>query len=321
MAETILNAANCLTTGNTGLFPCAISPSIYKRFFMIPKGSVIPATELADNATLLAYIAAQMKLDNSGSRWHMSGILSNLNDLTEAVKTENRDGQIYITQTPPYNFEWTMTIQFAQFAKWKQYQFSQSFYDVLYVDDAGNLIGRQAVDDTGAATIGGIPLTQFYVGDQKQATTDTLVTYKFRHNIEQNVHLNAEMAMIQAGIVPSDYQNLLIDTEIVAGVTSNTSTHIYVSAYFDGIGARKSVGAMYGTTLADPDAFAITDNGSPVTPSAVAYDATNDQWNITVSAITAAHTVKVKFAPPSVMTITPFFLDIISETAYTYTSP
>lgn len=316
----ILNLSNCGTSGNVGKFFCSFNPTIYKYFIMIPKGYVIPASVLTSNTALKAHIYAGLINDTPGQRWKRSGILSQMQDNTEAVKTENKDGYLAPTQFPPYNWQWDMTLQMAQFVKWKAYsQVAQDQYDYLFIDDAGNLIGTNKLDTTGANGLGGVSLFSFYMQDMKTATVDTLVKFNVNMIITNNVQLNENISMIQAELTPSDWDTVLYDTLITQG-TANTATAIKVQCFTDGAGAKASLLAKYPTELADADAWIVTVNGSPVTPSGVAYDATNDQMVFTVSTLSPADVVTVSLQVPSVLTADPFYINAVSEgTIYSYT--
>jgi hypothetical protein len=322
MSTTILNLSNCGTSGNVGKFFCAFQPSIYKYFLMFPKGTVIPASVLTDNAALKDYIYDGLTNDTPGLRWKLSGILSQMQDNTEAVKTENKDGYLTPTQFPPYNWQWDMTLQFAQFAKWKQYSLTaQDQYDFAWVDDAGNLIGTSKTDADGASGLGGVSLFSFYMQDMKTATVDTLVKFNVNMIIQNNAELNESAAMVQANLTPQDWASLLYDTLIVQGL-ANTSTAIKVQVYTDGIGAKASLLAKFGTVLDAAGAWLLTKNGSTLTPSGVAYDSTNDQMVFTVSTLSSLDVVTVRLNVPSVLLATPYFCPAVSEgTVYTYTHP
>lgn len=315
MSTTVIDLADCGITGNVGKFFCHFNPTIYKYFILAPKGSVIPTAELDDNTELKDYIYSKLINDTPAQRWLLSGVLSQFNDRTEDVKTENKDGYMAPTQFPPYNWTYDMTLQFAQFVKWKSKGLSVAdYYDVFLIDDAGNLIGRDA--STG---IGAISLYTFYMNDQKQATVDTLVKFLVNMTILNNDDLNENARLVQAGLTPQDWSTLLYDCLVVQG-TANTSTAIKVQVYTDGVGAKTSLLAKYSAELDVAAAWVVTKNGSVISPSGVAYDAANDQMVFTVSSLSTGDIITVKLAAPSVLTATPYFINAVTEGAlYTYT--
>jgi hypothetical protein len=318
----ILNSSACGVSGNVGKFFCSFNPTIYKYFLMAPKGTVIPASALSDAQELKDYIYAGIINDTPGLRWKLSGILTQMQDNTEAVKTENKDGFLAPTQFPPYNWQWDMTLQFAQYVKWKGYSLvAQDQFDFFFIDSAGNLIGAAALDAAGADGLGGVSLFSFYMQDMKAATVDTLVKFNVNMIIYDNAQLNANTAMIQAGLTPTDWSTLLYDVLITQG-TANTSTAIKVQAFTNGVGAKSSLLLKYHAELDVAAAWVLTKNGSPLVPSGVAYDSANDQMVFTVSSLSSNDVVTVSLAAPSVLTATPYFIDAVSEgTIYSYTHP
>ena len=317
MSTTVIDLANCGITGNVGKFFCHFNPTIYKYFLLVPKGTVIPTAELDSNTEVADYIYAGLINDTPAQRWLLSGVLSQFNDRTEDVKTENKDGYMAPTQFPPYNWTYDMTLQFAQFVKWKSKGLSVAdYYDVFFIDDAGNLIGRNA--STG---LGAISLYTFYFNDQKQATVDTLVKFLVNMTILNNDDLNENARLVQAGLTPQDWATVLYDCVVVQG-TANTSTAIKVQCYTDGVGAKTSLLAKYHNELDVAAAWVLTKNGASLTPSGVAYDSANDQMVFTILALSSLDVVTVDLAAPSVLTATPYFINAVTEgTQYTYTHP
>lgn len=318
----ILNLANCGTGSNVGKFPCFFNPSIYDRFIMIPKGEVISAATLASAAATRAYIKGRLMDDTPALRWKLSGTLSQLQDNTEARKTENKNGRLFTTQFPPYSWTYDMTLQFGQFAKWRSYNLlAQSLYDFIFIDVNGALIGAEKVDEDDALGLGGVSLYEFVMEDMKQATPDALVKFLVTLGVENNKQLNEGASMVNAGITPADWDQLLIDCLVTQG-QANTSTAIKVQLFSDGIGAKSSMLALYGTELDAAAAWIVKKNGSAITPSGVAYDATNDQMVFTISALSSADVVTVQLAAPSVVNASPYFAPLVTEgTIYSYTHP
>lgn len=317
----ILNVAACAAGGNTGLFPCAFNPSIFRRFIAIPKGYVIAASTLTSAAAVRALITAGLKEDSPGQRWHMSGMMTQQADETTAPVMENKDNFMVLVQLPPYNVTYDITWQFAQFAKWKGgYQQCQAFYDFLFIDDQGNLIGTQKTDANDAIGMGGVSLFQFVVQDYKFADISRVSKFNVTLSFMNNAEVNTGMAMIQAGINPADYEQLLLDINLSQGATSNTATHIYFTAKFNGIGAIGEVGDLYGTVLDALGAWVFTKNGTTLTPSGIAYRPATKDWDLTVSSLSSADVVTITLQPPSVVTATPYFAPLVSDT-YTYTHP
>lgn len=314
----ILNVAACATGGNTGLFPCAFNPTIFRRMVLIPKGYVIPASSLTRAASVRTLLRNGLINDTPGLRWHMSGMLTQFQDNTGDPNFEDRDGYQALAQLKPYNWKYDCTLQFAQFAKWKAgYQQCQAYYDWLFIDDSGNLIGTPKTDADDAIGLGGISLYSFTIGDALFADATHPVKFPMMLNIMNNVELNANIAMVQANINPSDYEKLLIDVTLSVSTRANTTTHLYVKVNYNGVGATGNALDQYGSILAAAGAWLLTDNGSTLTPSAVAYNATYGDLDFTVSTLTSGHTITYRLNLPSVVANAPYYAPLVSDTLTT----
>jgi len=295
---------------------------------LLPKGEVIPAATLqAGPAAIRTYIEGKLKADNPALRWHLSGELSQLQDNTEARKTENRNGKLFTTQFPPYNWAWTMTLSMAEFVKWKSgYSLTaQATYDFMWIDVNGVPLGTAKADTTGAAGLGGVSLSEFVVEDWKQATPDQLAKFMFSVIIEDNSQINESLAMVEAGIIAADWRTLVVDALVTQGA-ANTSTSIKVQLFTDGVGAKTSLLARYGDVLDAAAAWIVKVDGVVVTPSAVtfdsSYDTNNGQMAFTITALTSGQVATVQLAALSVVSATPYFLNAVTEgTIYSYTHP
>lgn len=330
MAATILNMANCSTQGNTGGTFCNLEPVRILYVFAVPKGTVVPASALASQAAFKTYVQTTSLWANSRvNRWQMSPKLVDFKDGTKEPNTEDLDGYINTTQWLPY--DWTFTFAngfsgatFNVFQIWRTYiNQQQDLYDFLFVDANNLWFGTQGLDSTGAQGMASVAVSNITVFDWKPATTKTTNKYMLRLIIQNNADLNQNWTSIQSTTQTSTFK-ALTDVSLVAGTTTISTTHIYVSGRIGG----NTLGKQYGSTLAAAlTAFVITDltNGTVWTTSAVTYDAINDQYNITGSwgTTNTGDTVQVSLATPSVMTATPYFAPITTEgtNVYTFLAP
>jgi hypothetical protein len=317
MSSSILNQANCVNGNNTGIASCSLDPAVIQRFIAIPKGYVVGAP--LDTTALNAFLIARLHADDPAQRFYLSPLLTNFDDKTDSIKEEDRDGYKATTFLPPYNWQWLMNGSFCAFKNWRTFNFKQDKYDFLYIDNKGNLIGTAGTDNAGVPGLGGIALFEFLVPDYKPATIAKANQYMVSMKVLNNVELNDNMVMIPGALVPATLQNYgLLDVVLSAGTTSHSTTHIYVSGKM-GCG-QQSLGVIEGSTLAAAGAWVIYDNTAlaAITPSAVAYDSSNDQYNFTVPTMTAGHSITVSLAAPSTLTATPYFFNGITETKNTY---
>ncbi len=329
MAYTILNLANCAVQGNTGPTPCNSEPGIIRYLVFVPKGTVIPHTAMASQTAFTTYVLGRLRHDNPALRWQITPKLYGFKDNTEQPKTQDQDGTKVLTQMPPYNWEYSFangttgaTKNIHQIFRQRIHQ-QQNLYSVFAIDENNLWIG-QATGTNVQPTLTAADLSSIIVGDWGQATTSTANSYKLMIALNDNSQLNAFFGSVASTTLASSLTGLT-DVTLFAGVTSSTSTHIYVSGRIGGA----SLGARYGTVLDDAlTAFVITDTTNTAktfTISAVSYDAANDQWDITGAWSTSntGDTVTVALAAPSVMIATPYFAPIVTEgtNIYTMTAP
>jgi hypothetical protein len=158
------------------------------------------------------------------------------------------------------------------------------------------------------------------VNDFMPKTSAALAKYPFRLQFANNDQM-VNAGFIGGAIFPDNTWGL-ISTTLALGATTNTATLYYVKGTM-GCGAT-SIGATYGSTIAAAGAWVLRNVtlGTSITPSAVTYDADNDQYKFVVTAATTGNTISIKLAAPSVLTATPYFLEPapITETALTFAS-
>lgn len=329
MATTILNLANCATQGNTGGTFCNIEPSYILYAFAVPKGTVIPAANMITQAAFTTYVNARLKTDSKATRWQMTPKLVDFKDNTKEPTMENLDGYENTTQWLPYDWEFRFANGFTGATKnvhqiWRQFiNQQQALYDFFFVDSNNVWIGT--VDPNANGGLASIAVSNITINDYAPATIKTGNIYKLHLIIQDNATLNAYFNSLISTTLTSTFKALTDVSTMVSPVpTTITTTHIYVSGKIGG----NTLGKQFGTTLSAITAWTIldtTNTGKIWTSSAVSYDAANDQYDITGSwsATNGGDTITVAIAAPSVITATPFFLNIACEgtNIYSFVAP
>ena len=329
--ESLLNLGNCATQGNTGGTFCNAEPARILYAFAVPKGTVIPKSATLSQAAFATYVNARLKSDNRSDRWQVTPKLVQFKDDTKEPTMEDLDGWENTTQWLPYKWTWRFANGFAGATKnvhqiWrKNINQQQNQFDFLFVDANNLWMGRTGIDATGAASLGAVAVSNITVNDFKPATVKEGNIYTLTLIIQDNADLNENFAAIQSTTQTSSFK-ALTDVSIIASPvpTTITATHIYVSGRIGG----NTLGKQYGTTLADITAFVITNTSASAkvwTSTAVSYDVVNDQYDITGSwsASATGNTITVGLAAPSIMTVSPFFANIVTEgtNLYSYIAP
>lgn len=315
----ILNTTDCGIYANTGVVACATSPDIVSYAIAVPKGYVFPVADLADAATFNAALA-DLTIANTG-RAYILPFLTNFTDNTGDPVTTNRNNYVATVQNKPYNWRYLMNGTYCLFQQVKQL-LKANVYDWLFVDAMGNVWGTEGTDTAGNASMGGIQMFEVWVEDWMQKKPDDLNAYPINFRVLDNRQLNENSAFMATNFTVNTATMGLAGIQLAAGTTSSTATHLYVSGTYICGGA--SLGETFGSTLAATGAWTVNNasTGGSVTVSAVSYNSILDQYDLTISS-TPATSVIVGLAAPSVLTATPYFAYIVTETPnkYTLTTP
>ncbi len=328
---TALNVGNCSTTGNTSPVTCNIEPGLIQYKILAPIGTVVPNTALASPATLLAYIVTRLTDDNRATRWFLTPALDSFKDNTDADKTEQRDSYKLGTDKGKYNWEYRMKCLKCDHSNMLNFHQQQGKYGTFDIDDQGNFIGTKAVDSTGKQGVGVFAQAQIWVADYKQRKYGANNEYWISFQAIDNRQYNQNMAAVAANVVvPSLAWSGLADVTLV-----DLTTTVTPGANLAAIGGTLACGAAflaetYGGTLAAAAAWKVYDDtadpthATPIVPASVTYvppvgsSPAYYKFAFTV-APTATHVYSFQLAAPSVLLATPYFANIISETAVTHT--
>ncbi len=319
MPSSILNTANCNVSGNNGMVGCNIIPTKIAYVAAVSKGTVIPATALTDVDTFLAYLEAAFNAaDTRSERMWLSPQLTGFDNKTAEPVMVDRDGMSYLAQEKPFHWKWTLNTpnqNFCDYKKWRNLVHLSSLYDYFILDDAGQFWYTSATDADGDAGAAGFTSSQVIVGQWSPKKAEGLNEYPFSIQFMYNDELIENLGFIECGAFPTDKWGLIDVTLTLGATTPWTTTAAYVGGGI-GCGGGTSLGATYGDTIAAAGAWVIynrTDAAS-VTPLTVTYMPVTDEYAFTFAAQTAADVLAFTLAAPSVLNITPYFVNLITET-------
>lgn len=299
--STILNLANCSLTVNTGNMGCTVEPDIATGLIFIPKGTVIPKSDLATSAIFQTYLQARLVDDNVGTRWYKAYQIGMFKDSTAANKYENQDEQQILTMKPPYFWEYRFigsANKCLHNIKMMGFHLKHGMFDLL-IWDKNNLIWcTQGTDSTGNLSAKGFNMNQLIISDWKQKTISTANQYMMNIQLADNTELNQNFFGISSNFDIKSLQGI-VDATLYC--TSPSSNVINILAMTNCNGS--SLGAVYGSTLGlTAFTFADQTTGTTVTPHTLTYNATLDMYVATFTAgVSAADVVVVNLAAPSVI--------------------
>lgn len=324
MANTVLNNANCGNSTNMGTADCPLNPSVILYAIPIPKGYVVPNASISDNATFNTKLYTLINAtDSKAARCYITKLLTEIKDGTGDPVTEDRNNTPYIVANKPFNWKWMVNCSFCDYKNMLNLlSLNQDKFDFLLVDDNFTVWGTAANDTGGLPGLGGFAMSQVFVPDFATKTTKNLAKYEFQLNFINNTQLTKNGTFVQSNFNPS-LAHGLVDVILAAGTVGTTSaTVLYVKGSY-GCGAS-SLGDTYGATFAVAAAWSIVPaaGGSAIVPSGVTYNSISKEWALTITS-TPATALVVGLAVPSVLTATPYFAYLVTETAnkVTITTP
>lgn len=323
MAATILNNANCGNSTNMGTADCPLNPGVILYTIPIPKGYVIPNASLTSNSVFNTKLYTLINAtDSKSARCYITKLLTEIKDSTGDPVTEDRNNTPYIVTNKPYNWKWLVNCSFCDYRNMLNLlSLAQDKFDFLYVDDQFQVWGRAANDTSSLPGMGGFSMAQVFVPDFMTKTTKNLPKYEIQHNFLNNTQLTLNGVFAQSNFDPTQAHGL-IDVVLSAGTTSSTATVLYVQGAYGC--AASNLGDTYGSTLAAAAAWSVVPaaGGAAIVPSGVVYNAILKQWALTIAS-TPATALIVGLAVPSVLTATPYFAYLVTETSnkVTITTP
>jgi hypothetical protein len=299
--STILNLANCNPVSNTGDISCYLEPDIATGLIFIPKGTVIPAADLATSAAFQTYLQARLVDNNVATRWYKAFQIGMFKDNTAANKYENQDEQQVLTLKPPYFWEYRFignANKCLHNIKMMGFHLKQSLFDLLIWDKNNVIWCTQGYDSLGNLSAKGFNMNQLIVNDWKQKTTSTANQYVINIQMADNSELNEDFFAVNCDF---DIKSLQGIVDAVLYCTSPSAGTINIQALTNCNG--QSLGALYGSELG-LTAFTFYDNttAAALTPHTVTYNAALDVYVVSFSSgVTTGDNVTATMATPGVI--------------------
>ena len=312
MAELNQNSQQGQGALNTATGPNAPDFGPVLGYIGIPRKRVLTPDELAvAKATLLAGI----RHDDPLSRfYHVKDVLVTATNNGDPG-TETIAGQTFITRDA--NPQWAGTIAGteADHHNLKKLNYSHGRLDFLRVHQ-NHIVGtkRPTNEATPRTGMGGIRMSQVYVGDRQPATSEAIAKTSFTMQPVNSVQYNKDIAYISTD--DFDYEDVLegfIDLNLVVTPVAGTpgAFDVKILAGFGGQDMRP----LYGTEFANTTAWApkngvigSTLNGNAITVTSVTQ--TGSGWRVQLSTAdsdypAAGGRIKFAMAAPSVLAAAP----------------
>lgn len=320
----ILNLANCNTSGNNGGVGCNINPATITYAIAAPRNFVIPESVMTSTDTFLTYLEERFNTTDSRSeRFWLSPQLVQIEDKTGDPAMVEVDGFQYLGQEKPFNWKWNLNTpgrNFCDYKQWRALVHQSSLYDFYFIDNNGTFWCTKATDVDGKEGAGGFTTSQVLVLQWKPKPYDGLTIYPFSIQFLYNDELIENLKFVKAGAFPTDKWGLIDVTLDAKSGTAWTTTTAYVKGKMGcggtSLGKQNEILDVSGAWVL----YNVTDSTS-ITPSSVQYLPATDEYKFTFTAQTSADVIRVSLAAPSILNATPYFLNLITETPVTNAIP
>lgn len=297
----MINSFNCQAVGtaNTGVGECSLEISKIVGFFLVGKGFVLTAANLATNAALQAALIAAAEADSKSARIYP---VHNLLDITDntADPTEQTFGYgpSVIVQEGNYNFVFpylTGGICLSNALR----KFNGNSIRVIFYDSNGTLIGWKQGD-----TMVGIPLNQFYSNPWRPATGAAVMNLGVRFNFEPR-YINEELGFFKTdGFSLESIEGLQNVKLSQSGVQAKPVYKIKANAGCSGLDLYDDFSAA----IASAPANFVASNaatGANIAVTSVAVDANIKGWTVTLDSADPDYpitgSINLSLAAPSVL--------------------
>lgn len=274
-----LNTPICatITGGNTGVPTCQIKPGTFVGALLVPKGHTFTATE---SVALATEIQAACRVSGSGRIypiWRFAAI----EDKSSETK-ENTLGYGGVTLgaegKPRFIFRYLVG---GVFLSNQLRKFNNLVKDVLYFDENFILWGK-----TVAGKLGGYSLDFVHALPYKPAngTDDAQFNIEFAH--AKSSEMNESLGYVKFEEDPEGLIQGNLDLEVyqIAVVAGKATVGLRT------VGDKTDIYTAFDDAFAVVGAWVVTDSsdGSAITPSAVAKNATDGGWDISFTHTGAA---------------------------------
>ena len=132
------NLNTVVNGGNTGTITSFPKLGIPTAVALVPKGTVIPAASLVDQATIQAYINGKLISDTRSDRWFFFNGLDKFTDETKKTASEDTGRYQFEIYNFPNKFSFRMMKNAGNMGNYIEattFSDAQANYDIFFFDD------------------------------------------------------------------------------------------------------------------------------------------------------------------------------------------
>lgn len=304
---------------NVGTGPCQYIPGIPLGSILIRKGQVLTKAEVL---SLRVTLEALFTNDNKAFRAYPIGLYEGVENTgsERQQQTSNSTGRTRTTRRSRLAKRYTLWGSKNYYTGIFSFDGMHGSFDELIFDDKYQLRGVSKLDAAGKPGMGGFALGDLYVGDYMDPNGTDGAMFTIDVDYADSRQMNTREIFAKLDFNP--ITDLLVLSDVV--LTDETPTGGAANVAIVGVthGGGNDTTAVYGVTLAKPDAWIVTDNatGNAVVPTAVAT-VPGVGYSFTFSAGTGkTYTFRLKI-PSALKALTPTVLGLEAVAPVVITIP
>lgn len=248
----------CAIQKNLGRNACPFTPGISTMGILAPvTNAIVTRTNMADTATLLAFINAQLHHDDPLKRWHIIGPYRGYEDMSEDITTftdEYGDKEV----TDDVRYMHSFRLKNGKAGQKNLRTFNKQHEKYVYFDIAGDVMmgaTHPDLDANGDTQMTGYDLNLIFAPGAKKADRSNPLYTRIMLGLADTVQVNDEYFDVQLGFNPlrslKGVQEVTLRDVTPAGAAAGVF-HVEATV---ADGKINLASGTLGAILADPDAW------------------------------------------------------------------
>jgi len=268
--------------GNTGIPNCTIDPKEIVGAFLLPEGKVFTAANVLTASAFITELQTLMTKEASSERAFPIFLFEALTDNSEdIVKTTLGYGNTVVTRDGKYNWAFQFVKGGMMYSKsLRKFNYARD-RKVLFIDKENVVYGV----DAGSGTMRGFALDYIHTKPLKLNDGAAQAQYMIEFALTDAAELNDEVVFVDLQTDAQASFPGILDVELLNIADAAATIDIKVQTLY----GKVNLGDEYSTEIAAAAAWLVTKAGTPVVPDSVAWQATTEDFRITLTTPTGAH--------------------------------
>lgn len=251
MAGTNVDLTAAGVFNNLGTVANYKKPLMPKEVWLVPKGTVIPATAMVDRATFKTYVDGKFIADDPNVRWRALTKLDDFKNDSKKKTVEDSGKYQFAIYKSPQKFSFRMMKEMGDYIQARSYDNCQGKFDHFYLDDNGTPLGQHDATGNGGLAAFGLGQLSWDSRDPFTVANDNKYIFDITHQTEAetNVLFRYYDAAYSAGVTAALSDAVAKDETATLGTPLGytSSTDMIITMKKD-LGTTDLV-ALYGANL------------------------------------------------------------------------